>query len=159
MLKTAQLRTQDPVERKLIDWMEQTIGGAVTAMTRQNRWRPAWFVDLTTAAGVERLYVRGERDDPPLYPMMWARDPGASFLRRPPEMLGLIEDAGFTARAWDDVTAEMAGSGGPVPAHSIQRIVMGAALEDIIRAGNRNREQHRIVMIQAVFDRLEAPRC
>jgi hypothetical protein len=36
---------------------------------------------------------------------------------------------------------------------------MGDALEDIIRAGNRNREEHRIVMIQAVFDRLEAPRC
>ena len=26
---------------------------------------------------------------------MWARDPGSSFLRRPAEMLGLIEDAGF----------------------------------------------------------------
>jgi SAM-dependent methyltransferase len=97
--------------------------------------------------------------EPPVYPMMWARDPGSSFLRRPAEMLGLIEDAGFTARTWDDVTAEMAGSGGPVPAHSIQRIVMGDALEDIIRAGNRNREEHRIVMVQAVFDRLEAPRC
>jgi SAM-dependent methyltransferase len=97
--------------------------------------------------------------EPPIYPMMWARDPGSSFLRRPAEMLGLIEDAGFTARAWDDVTAETAGSGGPVPAHSIQRIVMGDALEDIIRAGNRNREEHRIVMVQAVFDRLEAPRC
>ena len=97
--------------------------------------------------------------EPPIYPMMWARDSGSSFLRRPAEMLGLIEDAGFTARAWDDVTAETAGTGGAVPAHSIQRIVRGDALEDIIRAGNRNREEHRIVMIQAVFDRLEAPRC
>jgi SAM-dependent methyltransferase len=97
--------------------------------------------------------------DPPIYPMMWACDPGSSFLRRPAEMLGLIEDAGFTARAWDDVTVETAGSGGPVPAHSIQRIVMGDALEEVIRAGIRNREEHRIVMVQAVFDRLEAPRC
>ena len=97
--------------------------------------------------------------EPPIYPLMWARDPGSSFLGRPAEMLGLIEDAGFTARVWDDVTAEMAGSGAPVPAHSIQRIVMGDALEDITRSGNRNREEHRIVMIQAVFDRLEAPRC
>jgi SAM-dependent methyltransferase len=97
--------------------------------------------------------------DPPIYPMMWARDPGSSFLRRPAEMLGLIEDTGFTARAWDDVTAETAGSGGPVPAHSIQRIVMGEAIEEIIRAGHRNREEHRVVMVQAVFDRLEARRC
>jgi MPBQ/MSBQ methyltransferase len=97
--------------------------------------------------------------EPPIFPLMWARDAGSSFLRRPAEMLGLIEDAGFTARAWDDVTAETAGSGGPVPAHSIQRIVMGDALEDIIRSGTRNREEGRIVMVQAVFDRLEARRC
>jgi SAM-dependent methyltransferase len=97
--------------------------------------------------------------EPPIYPMMWARDPGSSFLRRPAEMLGLIEDTGFTARAWDDVTAETAGSGGPVPAHSVQRIVMGEALDDIVRAGHRNREEHRVVMVQAVFDRLEARRC
>jgi SAM-dependent methyltransferase len=97
--------------------------------------------------------------EPPIYPLMWARDPGASFLRRPAEMLGLIEDAGFTARAWDDVTAETGGSGAPVPAHSIQRIVMGEALDAVIRAGNRNRAEERIVMVQAVFDRLEASRC
>ena len=90
---------------------------------------------------------------------MWARDPGSSFLRRPAEMLALIEDAGFTARAWDDVTAETGGSGAPVPEHSVQRLVMGDALNAIIRAGNRNRAEHRIVMVQAVFDRLEAPRC
>src|SRR6266851_495937 len=86
--------------------------------------------------------------DPPIYPLMWARDPGSSFLRRPPEMLALIEDAGFTARAWDDVTAETGGSGAPVPEHSIQRLVMGDALNAVIRAGNRNRAEHRIVMIQ-----------
>jgi SAM-dependent methyltransferase len=97
--------------------------------------------------------------EPPIYPMMWARDPASSFLRRPAEMLALIEGAGFTAEAWDDVTAETAGSGGPVPEHSIQRIVMGAALEEIVRAGVRNREEHRIVMIQAAFDRVEGPRC
>ncbi|HMH51417.1 MAG TPA: methyltransferase domain-containing protein [Candidatus Acidoferrum sp.] len=97
--------------------------------------------------------------EPPIYPLMWARDPGSSFLRRPAEMLGLIEDAGFTARAWDDVTAETGGSGAPVPTHSIQRIVMGDALDAVIRAGNRNRAENRIVMIQAVFDRLEGSSC
>jgi SAM-dependent methyltransferase len=96
---------------------------------------------------------------PPIFPMMWARDAGSSFLRTPPEMLALIEAAGFTVRAWDDVTAETAGSGGPVPAHSIQRIVMGDALDEIIRAGEKNREEHRIVLVQAVFDRLEEGRC
>jgi SAM-dependent methyltransferase len=97
--------------------------------------------------------------EPTIFPLMWARDAGSSFLRRPPEMLALIEAAGFTVSAWDDVTTETAGSGAPVPAHSIQRIVMGDALDDIIRAGHRNRDEGRIVMVQAVFNRLEASRC
>jgi len=97
--------------------------------------------------------------EPTIFPLMWARDPGSSFLGRPPEMLALIEAAGFTVSAWDDVTAETAGSSTPVPAHSIQRIVMGDALDEIIRAGHRNRKEGRLVMVQAVFNRLEASRC
>ena len=97
---------------------------------------------------------------PPIFPVMWARDGGSNFLQTPPEMLALIEGAGFVARAWDDVTVETAGQAGAgVPPHSIQRIVMGAALEDITRAGHRNREEGRIVMVQAVFTRLEGPSC
>ena len=74
---------------------------------------------------------------PPIFPVMWARDATTSFLRRPEEMRAIVEAAGFRARAWDDVTAEMAGPsvGGAVPAHSIQRIVMGDALEEITQAG------------------------
>jgi SAM-dependent methyltransferase len=95
---------------------------------------------------------------PPIFPVMWARDATASFLHPPPEMRALIEAAGFRGRAWDDVTAEMAGpsTGGAVPPHSIQRIVMGDALEAITRAGQRNREEGRIVMIQAVLERTAA---
>jgi len=93
---------------------------------------------------------------PPIFPVMWSRDGTTSFLRRPEEMRGVIEAAGFRARAWDDVTAEMAGpsTGGAVPAHSIQRIVMGDALEEITQAGQRNREERRIVIVQAVLERL-----
>jgi SAM-dependent methyltransferase len=97
--------------------------------------------------------------EPPVFPLMWARDAGSSFLRRPPEMLALIEAAGFAVTAWDDITAETAGSAAPVPPHSIQRIVMGEALDEIIRAGHQNREEGRLVMVQAVFNRLETNRC
>src|SRR5262245_1783248 len=93
--------------------------------------------------------------DPPTCPTTWGREPGANFLRRPAEMLATIEQAGFTVRAWDDVTSETAGPPGPGPAHSIQRIVMGAGLEEIVSAGHRNREEGRIVMVQAIFARLE----
>jgi hypothetical protein len=87
---------------------------------------------------------------------MWAGDATTSFLRVPAEMRGLIEVAGFRARAWEDVTREIAGSGadGVAPAHTIQALVMGNALDAIGRAGRRNRDEGRIVMVQAVFDRL-----
>ncbi len=95
---------------------------------------------------------------PVIFPVMWARDAAMSFLRPPGEMRALIEAAGFRLRAWDDVTAEIAGpsSGAAVPAHSIQRIVMGEALDEVTRAGQRNREEGRIVMIQAVLERTTA---
>ena len=92
---------------------------------------------------------------PPVFPLMWARDAAASFLLPPDEMRAVIERAGFRLRAWDDVTVETGKAGGAIPPHSIQRIVMGEALDAITRAGQRNRDEGRIVMIQAVFERLE----
>jgi SAM-dependent methyltransferase len=96
---------------------------------------------------------------PPIFPVMWARDAATSFLRPPMEMRALIEAAGFRARAWDDVTAEIAGAGpdAAVPTHSIQSLVMGDALAAIAHAGRRNRDEGRIVMVQAVFVRPSEP--
>jgi ubiquinone/menaquinone biosynthesis C-methylase UbiE len=90
------------------------------------------------------------------YPVMWARDGSTSFLRPPAEMRAVIERHGFQARAWDDVTAETAGptTGAVIPRYSIQRLVMGDAIDEVIRAGHRNREERRLVSIQAVFERL-----
>jgi hypothetical protein len=70
-------------------------------------------------------------------------------------MRAVIEAAGFRARAWEDMTAETAGpaSGAAVPAHSIQRLVMGDAIDAIIAAGHRNRAEGRVVSIQAVFEK------
>jgi SAM-dependent methyltransferase len=90
---------------------------------------------------------------PVVFPLMWARDASASFLRPPDQMRAAIEGAGFRMRAWQDITAEVAGPSGPAPAHSVQRIVMGDALPAIVAAGQRNREEGRIVTIQAVFER------
>jgi SAM-dependent methyltransferase len=96
------------------------------------------------------------RVQPIVFPVMWARDASLSFLRPPGEMRDLIEAAGFENRAWEDVTEETTGpgSGAPVPAHGIARLVMGDALDEIMRAGKQNREEGRIVMIQAVFARV-----
>lgn len=91
---------------------------------------------------------------PVVYPVMWARDASTSFLRAPAEMRATIEGAGFRLLRWDDVTAETAGpaAGTPLPAHSIPRLVMGDAIEAITRAGHQNREEQRLVSIQAIFE-------
>jgi SAM-dependent methyltransferase len=93
---------------------------------------------------------------PPIFPLMWAIEPSTSFLRPPAEMRTLIARAGFRERTWDDVTADTAGpaSADGIPPHSAQRLIMGDALDAIIRANHRNRTEGRIVSIQAVFERL-----
>jgi SAM-dependent methyltransferase len=92
---------------------------------------------------------------PLVYPVMWARDPSTSFLRTPAQMRAVIERAGFRARVWDDMTAETTGprSAAAIPPHAIARLVMGDAIDAIIEAGHRNREEGRFVSIQAVFER------
>jgi ubiquinone/menaquinone biosynthesis C-methylase UbiE len=93
---------------------------------------------------------------PPIYPLMWARDPsGGSFLATPAELRALIERAGFAVRVWEDVSAEFAGppTAEAIPAHTAQRLIMGDALDDIIRANHRNRVEGRIVSVQAILER------
>jgi SAM-dependent methyltransferase len=91
---------------------------------------------------------------PVVYPVMWAPDARSSFLRPPPEMRRLMEAAGFRVRVWEDVTREIAPpAGAALPAHSIQRILMGGRLAAILEAGDRNREEERIVSIQAILER------
>ena len=89
---------------------------------------------------------------PPIFPLMWARNASASFLRSPEEMRAIVEAAGFRLRVWDELTDETGGIGAPPP-HGIQRIIMGDALEAIMEAAERNRVEGRIVSIQAVFER------
>jgi predicted methyltransferase len=77
---------------------------------------------------------------PPVFPLMWARDASTSFLRPPEAMRALIARAGFVERAWQDVTAETAGpaTAESVPAHSANHV---------------NRAEGRMVSIQALFER------
>jgi aminoglycoside phosphotransferase (APT) family kinase protein len=47
----------------ITEWIETTIGGSITALTQQPRWRPTWFVDVERAGATVPLCVRGERTD------------------------------------------------------------------------------------------------
>jgi SAM-dependent methyltransferase len=92
---------------------------------------------------------------PAVYPLMWATDPSTSFLATPSDMRALIEKAGFAVAAWDDVSTEFAGpaTAEAIPAHTAQRLIMGQALDEIIRASHRNRTEGRIVSVQAILER------
>ena len=69
-------------------------------------------------------------------------------------MRALIEAAGFRTCAWE-VMAALSGlaPGAPVPAYNLYHLVMGEAMAAITHASNRNRDEGRMVLVQAVFDR------
>jgi SAM-dependent methyltransferase len=163
---TARLRLADRVSHRLGDALALDVGtGAFDVVWTQNSGM--------NIADKERLYTGFARllgpgsllaiqepmagpVQPAIFPVMWAPDATTCFLRPPKEMRGVMEAAGFRVRAWDDVTAEMGGpsTGAAVPPHAIQRIVMGDAVDAITRGGQRNRDEGRIVMIQAVLVRV-----
>jgi SAM-dependent methyltransferase len=162
---TARLRLGDRVSHRLGDALALDVGaGAFDVVWTQNSGmniadKERLYAGFARVLGPGGLLAMQEpmagSVQPVIFPVMWAPDATTSFLRAPEEMRAVIEAAGFRVRAWDDVTAELAGSstGAVVPAQAIQRIVMGDALDEITRAGARNRDEGRIVMIQAVLVR------
>lgn len=91
---------------------------------------------------------------PPIFPVMWARDGATSFLRTPDEMRSVIESVGFRARLWQDVTAETAAPSARDQPQSIAAIIMGENLPAIRLAGKRNDDEGRLLRVRAVFERL-----
>jgi aminoglycoside phosphotransferase (APT) family kinase protein len=58
------LRSDDHAGERVAVWIEQNLGGRITAMERQPRWRDAWFVTLAQPEQILQLYVRGMRTKP-----------------------------------------------------------------------------------------------
>lgn len=159
---------------KLTDQVSHHVGNALALPFNDGAFDIVWTQNSgMNIADKERLYAEAHRAlraggrlaiqepmagpvQPVIFPVMWAREASTNFLRTPAEMRAVIEHAGFGTRAWEDVTSEIAGpsTGAEVPPHSIQRLIMGDVLDTIIAAGQRNRAEGRIVLIQAVFDRL-----
>jgi aminoglycoside phosphotransferase (APT) family kinase protein len=48
---------------RVVTWIERHVGGRVTRIERQPRWRPAWYVDVERDGLTVPLYVRGDRGD------------------------------------------------------------------------------------------------
>ena len=161
---TARLKLSDRVTHRVGDALKLDVEpGAFDVVWTQNSGMNiadkeqlyAGFARVLRAGG---LLVIGEPMagpvQPVVFPVMWARDAGGSFLRAPDEMRAVMEQAGFRVRVWEDVTEELAGPSPAVtPPHFAARIIMGDALDEIIRAQERNRAERRIVMVQAVLER------
>jgi SAM-dependent methyltransferase len=84
-------------------------------------------------------------------PLMWADDPADSYLLAPEEVRQLIETAGFAMEAWEDVTDNALQPGPELPPHSVQRLVMGDRLDDIMQTYRRNLLEGRMRLFQGVF--------
>jgi SAM-dependent methyltransferase len=157
----------------LADWVSHRLGDALALDAAPGAFDAIWTQNSgMNVEDKERLYLGFARAlapggllaiqepmagpvQPIVFPVMWAPGAASSFLRPPAEMRALIERAGFRVRRWEDVTRETAGvsAGTAGAAPSIQRIIMGEALEAILAAGHRNREEGRVVSIQAALER------
>ncbi len=74
------------VRRVLGVWADREMGGQITRLERQGRWRPAWFGTVRTGDGEEDIYVRGGR----------TTTGTASFtLEREYRVLQLLEEGGI----------------------------------------------------------------
>jgi aminoglycoside phosphotransferase (APT) family kinase protein len=64
MTATAASDHANEVELEQIsDWLESQLGGKVTSISRQGRWRPNWFADMERDGEALPLCIRGDRVD------------------------------------------------------------------------------------------------
>ena len=163
-LLTERLRLGDRVSHRIGNALELPFpAGAFDMVWTQNSGMNiadkarlyAGFHRALRPAGARAPGAHGRAGQPPIFPPMWALDPSTSFLRAPDEMRALIEPAGFPERAWHDVTADTSVATPPaaLPAYAISKLVMGDALPAIMAAGERSRDERRVLMIHAVCDR------
>ncbi|MGD9793537.1 MAG: phosphotransferase [Acidimicrobiia bacterium] len=53
----------DAETQVVVDWLTKNVGGKVTSIARQPRWRPQWIADVERDGELIPLMVRGERYD------------------------------------------------------------------------------------------------
>jgi ubiquinone/menaquinone biosynthesis C-methylase UbiE len=97
------------------------------------------------------------------YPVMWATTAATSFLRTAEETQRLLSEAGFRILAWEDKTAtalaeteaERAKAPGvPRPILGIH-VIVGPSFFDKARNGNRNMQEDKVRLINAVLQKPE----
>jgi SAM-dependent methyltransferase len=100
---------------------------------------------------------------PVAFPVMWADRPEISFLRTPDETRALLEVAGLRVLQWVDNSeaalveaaaerAQMRAVSGP-PVLGIH-VIVGPSAREKMRNGQRNQEEKRTLLINAVLERV-----
>jgi ubiquinone/menaquinone biosynthesis C-methylase UbiE len=101
---------------------------------------------------------------PVVFPVMWADRPEISFLRTPEETRAMLEAAGFSVAQWIDNSeaalieaqaerAAMRSASGP-PVLGIH-VIVGPSAREKMRNGQRNQEEKRTLLINAVLERVD----
>ena len=98
-----------------------------------------------------------------IFPVMWADRPEISFLRTPEETRSMLQTAGFRVRAFVDnsaaalieaeaerAQARAAQAGAPVLGI---HLIVGPSAREKMRNGQRNQEERRTLLINAVLER------
>jgi SAM-dependent methyltransferase len=96
------------------------------------------------------------------FPVPWARDASASYLVTGDDLRKAVLHAGFSLVAWNDVSvAALDWLGGVIantrtsgPPTLGLHLVLGPAFPEMIANFHRNIEEHRCVLVQAVFERM-----
>jgi SAM-dependent methyltransferase len=99
-----------------------------------------------------------------VFPVMWASRPELSFLRTPEETRALLEASGFAVLDWVDNSdaalaeaeaerARMRAEGGQ-PVLGID-LVVGPSARDKMRNGQRNQQERRTLLINALLERVD----
>ncbi len=57
------LESMESRTKKVVDWIERNVGGRVTHVDPQARWRPVWFAEVERDGEKLELCVRGDRLD------------------------------------------------------------------------------------------------
>jgi aminoglycoside phosphotransferase (APT) family kinase protein len=83
-------------ESIIAEWVKTNLNGTVDTIATQPRWRPHWFVDVTTPSGSLHLLVRGDRVDTELVLPLRHEMDFQDLLHRAgiavPKVYGWIED-------------------------------------------------------------------
>ena len=101
---------------------------------------------------------------PVVFPVMWADRPEISFLRTPDETRALLDAAGFRVLQWIDNSdaalleaqterAQIRSPSGP-PILGIH-VIVGPSAREKMRSGQRNQEEKRTLLINALLQRVD----